>query len=498
MLTIAKKIFDEWNKKNVKYCHWKSNEHLLDGLNGVTDVDVLVSINDKVRCESILKDVGYRRFISQAGSRYTNVGEWLGFDEQTGKLIHIHLHYELITGTKHVKEYIFPWSNLALDTRIMDKKTNVCVVSPNLEIIILYTRIVLKAARNKELLISGDYFKEIAYLKQRIDSEKVKGLCSYLFNTHGEAIFNLINKEVPTKQDLISLRKIVRKELKNCKKMNKVQAFLKHKYFRYTIKMKKVLNLYFSKTFILKKMVSNNGFSVCFIGADGSGKSTLSNEIEKWLSWKIESKKFYLGSGDQYNSLFKILLKCVNKIRKQPNKSQEDGNNTDEIKEKKSKKINIVRYISIVSYSYELVRIAKNKLKTLKKINDYQKRGGIAILDRFPQMQYEGIYDGPKIVVKYQNYLGLPIIKRLARREKKILEKAIVYSPTIVFKLKLPPSVSISRKPDHDLDEIKAKAEITDNLVFERSTVYNIDATQPYQNELLEVKREIWKKISIH
>lgn len=40
MLKISKALFTAWNKEDLLYCHWKSNEHLLPGLDGATDLDV--------------------------------------------------------------------------------------------------------------------------------------------------------------------------------------------------------------------------------------------------------------------------------------------------------------------------------------------------------------------------------------------------------------------------------------------------------------------------
>ncbi len=54
-----------------------------------------------------------------------------------------------------------------------------------------------------------------------------------------------------------------------------------------------------------KSFGEKKGFSVAFIGQDGAGKSTVSDLICSWLNWKIEAKKFYLGSGDHYNSPLK-------------------------------------------------------------------------------------------------------------------------------------------------------------------------------------------------
>ena len=90
------------------------------------------------------------------------------------------------------------------------------------------------------------------------------------------------------------------------------------------------------------------------------------------------------------------------------------------------------------------------------------------------------------------------MIKCNQKTEERAISKAQKYQPDIVFKLLLPAEESIRRKPDHTIEEVRPKAEITQKLIFEHSVVYDIDATQPYDDEILEIKRLIWKAISNH
>ena len=142
MLNVCKDIFNELLKQEVNYCHWKSNEHLTDGLNGETDIDLLVSKTYAKKFADVLKKYECMQARPQFGSRYADVEEWIGYDRKTGKLIHFHVHYRMITGAKYVKEYFLPWHDLALATKILNG--NIYIMEPNLELIILYMRIVLK------------------------------------------------------------------------------------------------------------------------------------------------------------------------------------------------------------------------------------------------------------------------------------------------------------------------------------------------------------------
>ena len=104
MLSIAKSLIDWWNEQDVLYCHFKSNEHLLAGLNGDTDLDILMDPMHRKQGIAGLHKVGYKQFRSQMGAQYPQVEDWIGMDYETGRLSHIHLHYHLITGQKYIKE----------------------------------------------------------------------------------------------------------------------------------------------------------------------------------------------------------------------------------------------------------------------------------------------------------------------------------------------------------------------------------------------------------
>ena len=67
--------------------------------------------------------------------------------------------------------------------------------------------------------------------------------------------------------------------------------------------------------------------------------------------------------------------------------------------------------------------------------------------------------------------------------------------PDIVFKLILPPEISVQRKPDHDLAEVMRKAEITKILTFPKSKIYEIDVNRNLDDILLEIKKIIWEAL---
>lgn len=500
MLKVCKELFLKWNE-DVRYCHWKSNEHLVEGLDGITDLDVFVIPADKEIAEAHLIECQFIKFRPQICNQYPLVDEWMGFDKETGNLIHVHLHYQIITGTKFCKEYIYPLDDIIIRTRQLDEENRVYVTSPDLEIIILYTRIALKATNKKCIKTDKDQQKEIDYLKTIINSKSLKSFCDNLLGESSEKLYELISKESLTQEEWYEVYKIAKKWLSANKKYNSLHALWRAKYYRVKNKIVRVLNKRYDLAIINKKTLYDSKVSICFLGQDGSGKSTVSLDIEKWLRWKIEAHRFYLGSGEHYSSLFKSLLNYGNKINssnpKTVNvKSEVEGYQT---MNNSTKKRCLKKRIGGVINSLNLVNIAKRAYKETIRADKYSMNGGIPLFDRFPQMQYSGINDGPKIRCKYlANGENSIIQKYLAKREEYYLEQILEHQPSLIIKLMLSPEESIRRKPFENLALVSKKHEIIKNLKFDNSEVFIVDAMQDYKDELLLIKRIIWDHLVNH
>ena len=496
MLRVCKELFCRWNDAEIKYCHWKSNEHLSEGLDGLTDLDVFVLPEDRSAAEQLLAQTEYIKFVPQKGARYPRVCEWIGFDGDTGKLVHVHLHYEIITGTKFSKEYVFPIGDQVIATRVLDPETQVYIAAPEMETLILYSRIALKAKDKKSIEPDDGYKKELSYLKERSDPEKVREICSAFMAADGVRLAAMTEKGSLSHKEWYEVYRAVYRWLKNHKTMSDLTAKCRKKYFIYRSLLQHIIKKYLHYTPIRRKTPPAGGMTVCFIGADGSGKSTVSNEIKKWLNWKIEAERFYLGSGDHYNGFLKRIIATGRRIgggSSSKSGSQSVNGGGDGKKKKPSLKRRILVFGFELLQSVYLRQIAERSLKELKKAHKYASRGGIAILDRFPQDQFTGMYDGPKIRVRYPD--GGRFIRNQAKREERAVARAQKYQPELMFKLLLPPEESVRRKPEHTLAEVAPKAEITAKLVFGKSRVIDVDATQSYDSELIEIKRCVWRQL---
>ena len=108
-LAVLRGLFERLHAEGIRYCHWKSNEHLDASLLGTTDVDVLVERRAIVSLTRILGQTNFKRVVVQRGRGSPGIEDYVGFDSQTAALTHVHVHYQLTLGEKFLKGHRLPW-----------------------------------------------------------------------------------------------------------------------------------------------------------------------------------------------------------------------------------------------------------------------------------------------------------------------------------------------------------------------------------------------------
>ena len=91
-LGICERFFDHLTQENLRYCHWKSNEHLPEALAGETDLDLLVAPEERDRFGQVLTSLDFKRICSPPEKCYPGMEDYLGFDAESGGLAHLQVH----------------------------------------------------------------------------------------------------------------------------------------------------------------------------------------------------------------------------------------------------------------------------------------------------------------------------------------------------------------------------------------------------------------------
>ena len=317
MLKSIGQVINTLAERGITYCHWKSNEHLAEALGGDTDLDVLFLPEQRIQVEMALDACGMKRFRSTPLMQYNAIEDFIGFDKDTARIWHLHTHYRMTLGEKHLKGYtVNPWGRLILGNRREDAQGIYCSAIED-ELIMLLVRMAMKLRlRDCGRGIGKDDRKEIAWLLKRVNKTDIEKRAKLFVGEKAamEIVRLITGIELTKKSELKKLRKLLLKELKLFTGYSAFGSWwMRHKrewfWLMGGIKRRRGIN-----SFVANRRVSPNGGNViAFLGCDGAGKSTTLAYIKKELNKKLDVATIYFGSGDGSSSLIRKPMKMVAK-----------------------------------------------------------------------------------------------------------------------------------------------------------------------------------------
>ena len=151
MLKLLERLFHELDAHHLTYCHWKSNMALPAGLEGRTDIDLLLRPESAAAFGTIMRRLGLRQAEMGDGEAFPDMEHYYGLDEQTGVLAHVHTYYAVITGESLAKNYRLPLGEMLFANR--HRQEGVWVPTKSAELVIFTVRMMLKHTALVELLL---------------------------------------------------------------------------------------------------------------------------------------------------------------------------------------------------------------------------------------------------------------------------------------------------------------------------------------------------------
>lgn len=208
---------------------------------------------------------------------------------------------------------------------------------------------------------------------------------------------------------------------------------------------------------------------IAIIGCDGSGKSTVSEQVLLYASKYGPAALAHLGkqAGNVRRALARLpLIGCwfewlISRKVATVNKSHA-----------KNKTPGILP--AIVMYAFAIRRVRRFRRMLALREQDL-----IIITDRFPQLDFPKAFDGPELSVEVE---GNFIARWLARREHAAFEWMTSYKPDLVIRLNVDIDTACARKPDHIREALMKKIAITPQLTFQGAPIVEIDTAQPLED----------------
>jgi thymidylate kinase len=359
-----------------------------------------------------------------------------------------------------------PWLNIFFTHLKMDPLTGWPVPIPELETIVLLVRIHASLLHDKES-IPVKKQKELRTLLSHVQVRRFQELCRELqLNVPGNLDLEISNiMQGLSDATIFRMSSLLYHQLPGCVKASRPMSTLKTLYYKCFLTVNRYAGR-FTPPVQLKKTIAAGGKIMALVGSDGSGKSTLCNELIKWLTFKIDAHYFYFGRRPFIKSYGRTLFSKTGFL----------FNNTV-----------IARYFKKLAGHLFYILLIQKKIKMLRLGKRLSKKNSVVMCDRFPQKDIMGYFDGPGLQSKKNTWLR--------RLEMKQFNKLGATGADVVFRLNISPEIAGRRKPEHNYTMIERKCMHLSGISFGQAKVIDVDAGQSYEQVLLDIKRKVWENL---
>jgi hypothetical protein len=480
-------LLSEFHREKISYCYWKSSRRIPAVLDGESDVDLLGAREDQHRAQAILFARGFKHFPSVAGQDHPAISSFLGYDEQSGRLIHVHFHVCLIVGERLLKNYRVPWEPIVLARAVLHPTLPIRILDPASEAILLVVRACLELRRLDPMTLRGwqattsKFELDRRQLATRVDRTTLRNAAAELLSEDlAESVADAFFNEQPLERQTGLSRRMTR------------HFAADRTYIAFEARMRSAGRALLWVAGHLNKgllhaprpwnrRAPGGGCVVAIIGIDGSGKSTSVAAMRAWLGSEIDVVPIYFGTGDGRPSLllrpFKLMVPLVTRLLRTKPKGASHR--------RMSGRAPGVLYGVLLTVWAAVV--ALDKRKKLIAARRGASRGLIVLADRYPQDQILGFNDGPLLT-------RLTVVPNWLRRfEANAYALAARLPPDLVIELVVTPETAAKREPDMDTAIIRERIAALSRLEFPHARVVSVDAERAQADVIRAIKQEIWR-----
>ncbi|MHC4124508.1 MAG: hypothetical protein ACYSSI_13110, partial [Planctomycetota bacterium] len=313
-LPLISRLIQSLEKEGISYCHWKGNATIEKALSGVKDLDILVAEEDKERFISILSRLNFIRVISSEDSWFPPMRHCYGYDAVSDKMVHVHVHYELILGFDLIKNYHLPVEQAFLQSAACS--SGLKTPASELELIVFVIRMVLSCrplllflgrhprylfkalfGKGPDTLLKSARRNELDYLLKNTDREKLKKYRHKHFHFISDRLFDYCLSSIFPNGSfytwlMAGLR--LRRVLKPYRRHSSITTM--------ALTLQRCFMMRMNTVFCLlgwrrpqRKWMEHGGKIIAFVGGDGAGKTTGIREVKMWFGKYFNVRTIHMG-----------------------------------------------------------------------------------------------------------------------------------------------------------------------------------------------------------
>jgi len=488
MLATLSALFERLNDSEIRYCHWKSNWIIAETLAGKTDVDLLVGRQDAASLRTILRDIGFRPAVELGAAPFPSVEHYHALDEASGALVHVHAYYRVISGGSLAKNYHLPIEEMLLEN--VQREGIVNVPSKGSELVIFVLRMCLKHATLTELmLLARDWenvWQEAAWLSTEAARAQAIALLQVWLPGVDVSLFASASDALRTRESLrrrFVLGRRVRAQLRPFARRGRIRAWLAEE--------RSFLDRGMHRFRGVRKGLTPaaGGAVIAFVGAEATGKSTILEEVERWLGAHYTVHRVHVGKPPTtpLTVIPSLLLPALRSLLPEQRSTSVTARHASRDKGSRTKEP------FPLLFGFRSVFLAHDRRALLVRAFTRSANGAIVLADRYPSSE-RGALDGAQLGHPDLHSIGGPVRRWLADREARLYRD--IPPPDLVIRLTAPLEVTLAR------NRVRTKSEPEDyvllrharssNLQFDRVRVEDVDTNRPLSESTFAIRRLIW------
>lgn len=486
VLPVLLTLLGDFESAGVAYCYWKSSRRVAAALAGETDLDLLVARSDRHVAERLLSTHGYKLCLPIASRDHPALASYIGYDDSTGRLVHVHLHFNLVSGAALLKDFRLPWEPAILARAAHYSRFPIRLLDPASEALLTVVRSALELRWIDPVAawhwadVTRKFALDRDAIATRLDPATFRERVSEIFESD---VADLVVEGFFTRRPLerqTQLRRHIRKALALHRAYGRIETHLRSWARAVDCAVRNLNRRALYAPRLWHRRAPGGGRVVAVIGVDGSGKSTVAAAVREWLGAEVDVLPMYFGTGDGRPSLafwpFKIVASLAARCFRTKPRGASHGRISD-------RPPGIVYSTMMMIWAAAVAMEKRGKLRATQRGAN---RGLVIVADRYPQDEDLGYSDGPLLprLAYAPNWLrGFETrCYALARR----------FPPDLVLKLEVQPKTAAQREPDMHPAVIRQRIAAAHCLAFPGARVVCVNAERPLDDVIRTAKREIW------
>lgn len=489
-LHLCTRLIDELEEQKVDYLHWKSSVRLSEALAGKTDLDLRVAPASRQRFEALVRELGFVALPGMHPSPGAGGGYFVGFDEGSGRLVHLDVVSDFQTGGYLAKPYrLNAIGLLTTDTRSFSRLP---IPEPDRELAFFVLR---KALESASLLEMGLLYRERARVSSEIAWLQLEGArwdrsCALLASHFRELSEVDLDRffAALTGGHLLAQRRAGR-QIAEALDGSRIYPALPLAFTRIRAFARKVLQ---------KLRGQGPGWTLAspapllaFVGPKAAGKSTIVGDVHGWLGQYFRVRRVH--SGRPPATILTAPIRLVDRLvasillPKDRRKGLSALPRTDLLARPS---------LSGFAFVVHALLLAHEKRALLRRVKRWMRGGTIVISDRYPI----GEWDGPKL----RGGTGGPgwfgaFVRAATRWEQRMFDG--LPRPDVIVRLHIDEATALERNRDRlstkgrsDEDAaIRARLMEDFSLLFPGVSILDVSTAGTLDEVRLAVRARIWQ-----